>query len=234
MINIELSGRNGKMGRAIETLASDIDDINIVLDNPDVIIDFSHHSNVEAVIKRATELKVPVVIATTGLESYHHEMIREASEMIPVLNSANMSLGINLIAKVLREMVKPLEDGYNIEIIEKHHNQKKDAPSGTALLLGDNINAGCKTKKEYVYGRSGNNLEYSPNEMGFHAVRGGTIPGEHTVIFAGLDEVIEIKHTAYSRNIFAKGAIDGARFLLGQKPGLYNMEDVISLDNGGI
>ena len=172
---------------------------------------------------------IPVVVCTTGLSQEQLDKLADTSKKVAVLKSANMSLGINTICDVLSGISALLsEAGFDIEIVEKHHNKKVDAPSGTALALADTINEATDNKFEYVYDRSTKRESRGANELGISAVRGGTIVGEHEIIFAGTDEVIEIKHTAYSKAIFAKGAIEAARFLAGKPAGLYNMKDVIS------
>jgi 4-hydroxy-tetrahydrodipicolinate reductase len=167
------------------------------------------------------------VVATTGLTEDTQMMLPLAAKVIPVFYSANMSLGINVLIKALQSITPALEADFDIEIIEKHHNQKLDAPSGTALLLADSINDSCETKKEYLYGREGSDLVNDRKQMGIHAVRGGTIPGEHIVIYAGQDEIIELKHTALSREIFANGALKAAEFLADQPAGFYSMQNLI-------
>lgn len=194
----------------------------------DVVIDFSHFSAIPELIQYCVKEKLPVVVATTGLDDEQYALLQDASEIIPVFKTANMSLGINVLAKAIQSIVPPLEENFNIEIVEKHHNQKVDSPSGTALLLADSINAACKEKKEYIYGRHGKSDVCKITDLGIHAVRGGTIPGEHTIIFAGPDEIIEIKHTALSRNIFANGAVKAAKFIAKSGKGLYNMSDMLS------
>ncbi|MGX7125424.1 4-hydroxy-tetrahydrodipicolinate reductase [Enterococcus viikkiensis] len=248
MIDILLSGANGRMGRVLQTMIAQQPTMQVVAgidreafeaDFPtyqtiadfqvavDVIIDFSHYTAVPAVLEYAVEKKIPVVIATTGLTDEVKTQLFAASEKTAVFFSANMSLGINLLAKAIREITPVLEDEFNIEIVEKHHNQKKDSPSGTALLLADAVNDAVSTKKTYVYGRHGNDLENPLSELGIHAIRGGTIPGEHTVIYAGPDEVIELNHLALSRNIFASGAVKAAKYIRTKNTGLYNMEKLI-------
>ncbi|HZK88177.1 MAG TPA: 4-hydroxy-tetrahydrodipicolinate reductase, partial [Anaerovoracaceae bacterium] len=182
---------------------------------------------VNGVLAYCIKKSIPAVIATTALGDSEHEAIKSASQSIPVFNSFNMSLGINAIASLLKMLVPLLENDFNIEIIEKHHNKKKDSPSGTALLLADSINDACQTKKQYIYGRNGSNDDCKITDLGIHSVRGGTIPGEHTIIFAGPDEVIEITHTALSRNIFANGALRAAEFMVKKEKGLYSMKDLI-------
>lgn len=153
-------------------------------------------------------------------------MIHKASEEIPVFRSANMSVGINALAKAIQAITPVLEEKFNVEIIEKHHTTKLDSPSGTALFLADTVSDACVKKKNYIYGRHGRDDKFEMTDLGIHAVRGGTIPGEHTVIYAGPDEVIELTHTAFSRDIFANGAVAAAKFLVGQEKGLYSMDDL--------
>ena len=193
----------------------------------DVVIDFSNHAAVPALIDWCVEKKVPVIVCTTALTPDCLKKIEEASETIPTFRSANMSLGINALVKALKSITPVLEPAYNVEIIEKHHSKKKDSPSGTAIMLADAVNSVCETKKDYVFGRHGKDDECKITDLGIHAVRGGTIPGEHIVIYAGPDEVIELKHTALSRNIFADGALAAAVFLCGKKAGAYSMDDLM-------
>jgi len=194
----------------------------------DVIIDFSTASVVPDTLNYAVSKKIPIVICTTGLSEETLKMAEDASNVIPVFRSANMSVGINLIASLLKKAIKTLDDAnFDIEIIEKHHNQKIDAPSGTALLLADAMNDTMKNKYQYVYDRSSVRQKRDKKELGIHAVRGGTIVGEHSVIFAGKDEVIEFKHSAMSKEIFAVGAIKAAKFIAGKPSGKYDMQDVM-------
>ena len=194
----------------------------------DVIIDFAVTSAIDNLLDYSVSTKTPVVICTTGLSAEQLEKVNEASKKVAVLRSANMSLGINTLMKLLKTATEVLANrGFDIEIVEKHHNQKVDAPSGTALALADCMNQVLDNQYDYTYDRSTVRQKRAKNEIGISAVRGGTIVGEHEVIFAGIDEVIEIKHTAYSKAIFAKGAIDAAKFLKGKEAGLYNMADVI-------
>ena len=249
MIGIALVGANGKMGQVISKLLSESEsagivcgiDINTSVKNSfpvytnfadaketfDVIIDFSHPSSLEDTLSFAISNKKPLVLATTGYSPEQTELIREASEKIPVFFSANMSLGINLLIDLVKKATSLLQDGFDIEIIEKHHNQKIDAPSGTALAIADAINETCDKSNEYVYDRHSTRKKRSKNEIGIHSLRGGTIVGEHSVIFAGNDEFIEIKHTATSKEIFAVGAIKAAKFLIGKEAGFYAMNDII-------
>ncbi len=194
----------------------------------DVIIDFSHADSVPLLLDFAVARNLPVVICTTGLADATLEKIKQVSEKIAVLRSANMTVGINLLANILQQAANILyETGFDIEILEKHHNQKLDAPSGTALLLADSINEALGNNLKYVYDRSTLREKRVKNELGLHAIRGGTIVGEHTVIFAGKDEVIELTHKAHSKEVFAVGALSAAKFLKGKPAGYYNMSDVI-------
>lgn len=250
MVNVIMHGCNGKMGRVITNLVSQDNDIEIVagvdaytgIDNEypvftsikectvkaDVIIDFAVTSAIDNLLDYSVSTKTPVVICTTGLSAEQLEKVNEASKKVAVLRSANMSLGINTLMKLLKTATEVLANrGFDIEIVEKHHNQKVDAPSGTALALANCMNQVLDNQYDYTYDRSTVRQKRAKNEIGISAVRGGTIVGEHEVIFAGIDEVIEIKHTAYSKAIFAKGAIDAAKFLKGKEAGLYNMADVI-------
>lgn len=248
MLKIIIHGCNGKMGRVIAKLASESPDFTIVagvdkntsqLDFPvytdledvqeeaDVIIDFSYHSAVPEMIKAAAKKKLPVVVATTGLSDEELAVINEASKEIPIFRSANMSLGISILISLVKEAAKILQNDFDIEIIEKHHNMKKDAPSGTALAIADAINEVLNDKKEYIYGRHTKAKERSQSELGIHAIRGGTIVGEHDVIFAGHDELLTISHTAQSREIFGYGALKAAKFIAGKNPGIYKMDDLV-------
>jgi 4-hydroxy-tetrahydrodipicolinate reductase len=195
----------------------------------DVIIDFAAAAAVDGLLAYAKERMLPVVLCTTGLSAEQLDAIRESSKEVAILKSANMSLGINTIMSLLKDAANVFcPAGYDVEIVEKHHNQKVDAPSGTALALADSINEARGGAYEYVYDRSKERKKRDKKELGISAVRGGTIVGEHEVIFAGIDEVIEIKHTAYSKSVFAKGAVEAAKYLAGKKPGMYDMADVIA------
>lgn len=250
MVKIIMHGCNGRMGQVITKMVKDdenavivagvdpfdgitndyplfktIDECNV---DADVVIDFAAKSAVEGLLNYCVDKKLPLVLCTTGLDALELKLIEEASLKIPVLKSANMSLGINLIMKILKEYSSLLADeGYDIEIVEKHHNQKKDAPSGTALALADAINEATESRYQYTYDRHEKLAKRDKLEIGISSVRGGTIVGEHEVIFAGEDEVITFEHTAYSRSLFAKGAITAAKFLAGKEPGYYSMQDVI-------
>lgn len=250
MTKVIMHGCNGHMGKVISELVANDDAIEIVagidLDTEeifgypvfanimdcdveaDAIIDFSVAVAVDALLDYAKEKDTPVVLCTTGLSEEQLAKVEEVSKDVAVLKSANMSLGINTLMKLLKMATEVLADrGYDIEIVEKHHNQKLDAPSGTALALADVINETKDNRYEYVFDRSQKREKRSDNEIGISAVRGGTIVGQHDVIYAGTDEVIEIQHTAYSKAVFAKGAIDAAKFLAGKGPGMYDMSDVI-------
>ncbi len=245
-----MHGCNGHMGKVISELCANDADVEIVagidLDTEenfgypvfanimdcdveaDAIIDFSVAVAVDALLDYAKEKNTPVVLCTTGLSEEQLAKVEEVSKDVAILKSANMSLGINTLMKLLKMATEVLADrGYDIEIVEKHHNQKLDAPSGTALALADVINETKDNRYEYVYDRSQKREKRSENEIGLSAVRGGTIVGQHDVIYAGTDEVIEIQHTAYSKAVFGKGAIDAAKFLAGKGPGMYDMSDVI-------
>lgn len=250
MVKAIMHGCNGHMGRVITDLIAQDNDIEIVAgvdantevanDYPvfssidecdvsaDVIIDFAVAAAVDGLLDYAVKTQTPVVLCTTGLSDEQIKKMEEASKEVAILKSANMSLGINTLVKLLRTATDVLADrGYDIEIVEKHHNLKADAPSGTAYLLADSINEVKDGKYEYIFDRSQRNQKRAENELGMSAVRGGNIVGEHTVIYAGTDEVIEIKHTAYSKAVFGKGAIDAAKFLVGKSAGMYDMSDVI-------
>lgn len=250
MMEILLSGCNGKMGQVITRLVSGDDDARIIAgidindsyintypvyssafeyDNKaDVIIDFSHPNCLNSLLEFAVEKQIPAVIATTGLTANQQESLKQASKKIPIFFSANMSLGVNLIIDLACRAAKLLEKNFDTEIIEKHHNQKIDAPSGTALAIADAVSEVLLEKPGYVYDRHSSRKKRSKSEIGIHAIRGGTIVGEHSVIFAGNDEVIEIKHAAASKEVFAVGAIRAAKFLAAKKPGMYNMKDLVS------
>ena len=250
MTKVIMHGCNGHMGKVISELVAKDDAIEIVAGidlnteenfgypvfanimdcdvEADAIIDFSVAVAVDALLDFVKEKGIPVVLCTTGLSDEQLAKVEEVSKDVAVLKSANMSLGINTLMKLLKMATEVLADrGYDIEIVEKHHNQKLDAPSGTALALADVINETKDNRYEYVFDRSQKREKRSDNEIGISAVRGGTIVGQHDVIYAGTDEVIEIQHTAYSKAVFAKGAIDAAKFLAGKDPGMYDMSNVI-------
>jgi 4-hydroxy-tetrahydrodipicolinate reductase len=245
-----LHGCNGKMGQTILSLLAEEQTIEIVAGidtfdtgrNPfpvfktiadcnipaDVIIDFSIAEASDALLDYCMEKSIPCVLCTTGLSEKQLSHLEETAGKVAILKSANMSLGINLLLKMLKEAAMALtQAGFDIEIVEKHHNLKIDAPSGTALALGDSINEALEGEYAYVYDRRQVRAKRSKKEIGFSAIRGGTIVGDHDVIFAGTDEVVTFSHTAYSKAIFAKGAIAAALFLHNKPPGLYSMADVI-------
>ncbi len=247
-----MSGCNGKMGQVITRLSEQYDGFKIaagydIADNGknpypvftdlrscnvkvDVIVDFSNPAALEGLMAYALEKKLPAVIATTGLSPMQNAALEQVSKKIPIFHSANMSLGINLLIDLVKKAAKLLEPNFDIEIIEKHHNQKIDAPSGTALAIADSINSVLDQKKEYIYDRHSRRKKRSKTEIGIHAIRGGTIVGDHTVVFAGNDEIIEISHSAMSRDVLGTGALRAARFICGKKPGLYDMNDLISAE----
>ena len=191
----------------------------------DVMIDFSHHSALEGLLAYATRTGTPLVVCTTGHTEEEMQMMKKASERVAVFFSRNMSLGINLLISLCRRAAATLGEDFDIEIIEKHHNQKLDAPSGTALLIADAL---CEEKEHpYVYDRHAVRKKRERGEIGLHAVRGGTIVGEHEVMFCGKDEIVTLSHSAASREVFATGALRAARFMQGKPAGFYNMDDVI-------
>lgn len=250
MTKVIMNGCNGKMGQVITDIIAKDPEVTIVAgvdiydeqknDYPvfkriadcnvpaDAIIDFSNVSAVDELLDYCEKTKIPVVLCTTGLSEEQLTRVQQVSHSVAVLKSANMSLGINTLMNLLQKAVEVLAPaGFDIEIVEKHHNQKLDAPSGTALALADAMNSAMDQAYEYKYDRSQERKKREPNEIGIQAVRGGTIVGEHEVIFAGTDEVIEFKHTAYSKAIFGKGAVEAAKFLAGKPAGMYDMHDVI-------
>lgn len=249
MINIMLSGCNGKMGRVISSLVEADENSKIICgvdlntesysdfpvvnspfdfnDKADVIIDFSHPSAIEKNINYAKETGTPIIVATTGLSKEQVAFVKEASLKVAVFYSANMSIGVNLIIDLAKKAARLLSDKFDIEIIEKHHNQKIDAPSGTALAIADAINDELDNSYEYVYDRHSVRMKRTKKEIGIHAVRGGTIVGEHDVLFAGNNEVVTLSHLATSKEIFAEGAIKAAKYLAGKPAGFYNMDSMI-------
>ena len=250
MVKVIMHGCNGKMGQVISGLIAadpdvemaagvdarddghnsypvftDIEDCNV---EADCIIDFSAAAAVDKLLTYCVEKHLPCVLCTTGLSEEQLKKVEEASKSTAILKSANMSLGINLLLKMLKEAAGVLAPaGFDMEIVEKHHNLKVDAPSGTALALADSINEEFDNQYEYVYDRSSRREKRPKKEIGISAVRGGTIVGDHDVIFAGADEVITFSHTAYSKAVFGKGAVQAAKFLAGKSAGMYNMGDVI-------
>ena len=249
MVKVILNGCNGAMGRVITDIAANDEAVEIVAGvdmntemtagypvfqtleecpKADVVIDFSVAKATNGVLAYCEATKTPLVLCTTGLSEEQLVKVEEASKKVAVLKSANMSLGVNLLMKILKDAAKVLAPaGYDIELVEKHHNLKVDAPSGTALALADSINEAMNNEYTYVYDRSQVREKRSQKEIGISAVRGGTIVGDHEVIFAGTDEVIEFKHTAYSKAVFGKGAVEAAKFLAGKPAGRYDMSNVI-------
>lgn len=252
MVKVLMHGCNGKMGQVISRIVAETEGMELAAgvdrflgrENPyptfesidacdvpvDVVVDFSNASATDEMLDACVRKNLPVVLCTTGLSEEQLAKVQECSEKIAILRSANMSLGVNLLMKLLKNATSVLAPaGYDIEIVEKHHNQKLDAPSGTAIALADSINEALDNEYTYNFNRSDVRKKREKNEIGIVAVRGGTIVGEHEVIFAGEDEVIEFKHTAYSKAIFAKGAVAAAAFLAGKEAGMYDMSDVIQL-----
>lgn len=193
----------------------------------DVIVDFSHYSRLDTLLDYAVDRGLPLVIATTGYSDEILKKIENSSKKIPILLSSNMSLGINLLQDILEKITPILYPNYDIELIEKHHNKKIDSPSGTAKTLLEVIKKNIDEVIEEKYGRIGMEKR-EKNEIGVHSLRGGTIVGEHSVLFCGNDEIIELKHTALSKKIFAEGALQGAKFIIGKEPGLYSMKDIFN------
>ena len=251
MTKLVLNGCGGKMGRVIAAFAKERDDCEIVagadarppeddLGFPvfgsllnisvpaDVLVDFSHPSALTDVLRFAREKQMPAVIATTGMSPAQIEEITAAAASLPLFFCANMSLGINLLTELAKIAASVLGDQFDVEIIEAHHNQKLDAPSGTALMLADAISGVREKPTRYEYDRHSQRKKRDKQEIGIHSVRGGTIVGEHQVIFAGRDEILTLSHSARSKEIFAVGALGAAVFLKGRAPGLYTMADLVA------
>lgn len=248
MVRIILSGANGKMGKVIQSVVSGRDNCEIVAgvdintesngfpvystfeeikEDADVIIDFSNPALLNSLLSYSEKKSIPVVIATTGFDDSQKKQIEEAAKKTAVFFTYNMSLGINLLANLAKKAVEVLGDEFDIEIIEKHHNQKIDAPSGTALMLADAICEEIQKPMKYEYDRHSKREKRTKNEIGMHAVRGGTIVGEHEIIFAGRDEIITLSHSARSKEIFAVGAVNAAMFMADKKSGMYSMKEMI-------
>ena len=249
MTNIVISGANGKMGSTIYGYIKEREDCCAVAgidlntaqyadftiyesfsgltQKPDVIIDFSHPSTLDSLLSYCLSTGTPVVIGATGYSDEQIQRIKSAAEQIPVFFTFNMSLGINLLVSLAKKAAAVLGDQFDIEIIEKHHNQKLDAPSGTAIMLANAINETLDNSKHFVYDRHSRRQKRERSEIGMHAVRGGTIVGEHEVIFAGHDEVITLAHSAASKTVFAEGAVNAAVFLRQQPAGLYDMQRLV-------
>ena len=250
MVKIIMHGCNGHMGQVISGIVEKDPDAEIVAGidiadqgknsypvftdvdacqvEADAIIDFSSAKATDKLLEYSAARQIPVVLCSTGLSQEQLAKVEETSRKVAVLKSANMSLGINTLLKLVQDAAKVLAAaGFDMEIVEKHHRLKLDAPSGTALALADSINEAMDNQYHYVYDRSQKREKRDDKEIGISAVRGGTIVGEHEIIFAGQDEVIEFKHTAYSKAIFGKGAVEAAKFLAGKPAGRYDMSDVI-------
>ena len=248
MTKVIITGYSGKMGASLINVAASREDIEIVggIDivepvnakfeyaktfselkcNADVIVDFSNPAVLDSMLEYAVEKNIPVVICTTGYSEEQKKKIFAASEKIAVFYSGNMSLGINLIIELAKKAAAVFGDGFDVEIVEQHHNQKLDAPSGTALMIADAISE-VKTDAEYVYDRHSYRKKRDKKEIGIHSVRGGNIVGEHEVIFAGQDEVLTISHSAHSKTVFAVGALNAAVYLKNKGAGMYNMSDLL-------
>lgn len=249
-MNILLHGCNGKMGQVLTRIISEGPDMKIACGvdinidkfknpypvyqelsdidkNVDVLIDFSNHQCIDSILDFGLKTKTPLVICTTGFTPDEKDKIKNASKDIGVFHSANMSLGINLILSLIKQATKTLYGEFDIEIIEKHHNMKLDSPSGTALMIADAINDEINNSAEFIYGRHSKTQKRQKEEIGIHSVRGGSIVGEHSVIFAGAGEVVEINHTALSRDVFAYGAIKAAKFMKDKAIGLFTMKDIV-------
>ena len=248
MTRILLCGASGRMGRVIHglteqqeslTIAGGVDAFKSATPFPlyssfeeintdaDVIVDFSHPDSLDDLLAYATARQLPVVIGTTGYTKAQIEKIHAASEKIPIFFTFNLSLGINLLCSLAKKAAAFLGDDFNVEIIEKHHNQKIDAPSGTALMLANAVNETFGERCVYEYDRHSKRQKRSKNEIGIHSIRGGTIVGEHEVLFAGHDETITLSHSAASKEVFASGALKAAAFLIGKPAGMYTMSDLI-------
>ncbi len=251
MLKLIINGVNGRLGNTLVQVAKEHEDIEIVAGidisaknsshpfpvyeninlcdtKADVLIDFSRPEATESVLAYCVKNKIGAVIATTGLGDKEKQFINEASIHIPVFFTANMSLGVNLIMSLAKQAAAILGEDFDIEIVEKHHNHKVDSPSGTALVLADAINESLATKHEYVFGRHDKDSRRTKNEIGIHAIRGGTVVGEHDIMFLGNDEVIQITHAAHSKNVFAVGAIRAAKFISDKQNGLYSMSDILA------
>lgn len=249
MVKIMLSGCNGTMGKVIANTISERSDCTVsvgvdinndctlsfpVIDSfqkaetpCDVIIDFSHPAQLSNLLDFAVKNNIPTVIGTTGMSEEQKQEIEKASKIIPIFYTGNMSLGINLLSSLAKKAAEVLGGQFDAEIIEKHHNKKIDAPSGTALMLAESVKEGLSFEPEYVYDRHERREKRHKEEIGIHSVRGGSIVGEHEIIFAGPDEIVSLKHTAMSKGIFANGAVNAAVFLMGKRAGLYDMKDMI-------
>jgi len=249
MTNIAICGANGKMGKTVYTCASERIDCKVIAGvdvftkqyadfpiveapdklpvKPDVIIDFSNPALLHNLLGYCLSTGTPLVIGSTGYSDEQIAQIKSASQQIPIFFTFNMSLGINLLVQLAKKAASVLGDQFDIEIVEKHHNQKIDAPSGTAIMLANAVNETLNNSKNYVYDRHSRRQKREKSEIGMHSIRGGTIVGEHDVIFAGHDEVITLSHSAASKAVFANGAVNAAVFLKDQPAGLYDMSQMI-------
>ena len=247
-LKVIINGYSGTMGKVLTNCVLDDEELELVAgvspkhhdvndkfntyssfaevqEDADVVIDFSNPLALDGILEYCLNTKTPVVLATTGYNDEEMEKIHEAAKQIPVFLSFNMSLGVNILLKLVKEAAKNL-NGFDIEIIEKHHNKKVDSPSGTAVMIANAVKE-VREQSEFIYGRHGRTGKRQQNEVGIHAVRGGTIVGEHSAIFAGNDEILEINHSARSKNVFAEGAIAAAKYLVNQEPGFYNMDNML-------
>lgn len=249
MTKIVICGANGKMGHTVASCIEAREDCKVIAgidsytkvysdfpivetpaeltEKPDVIIDFSNPSSLDELLEYAFTNNVALVLATTGYSDEQIDKIKAAAEQIPVFFTFNMSLGINLLVQLAKTAVSVLGDQFDIEVVEKHHNLKIDAPSGTAIMIANAINETRDNKYHYVYDRHARRMKREKTEIGMHAIRGGTIVGEHDVIFAGRDEVITLSHSAQSKGVFAVGAVNAAVFVAGKEPGLYDMQQLV-------
>jgi len=249
MTNIVICGANGKMGKTVYNCVCQRDDCKVIAGidifteqyadfpivdvpsklpvKPDVIIDFSNPASLDALLEYCLSTGTPVVVAATGYSDEQISKIKAAANQIPVFFTFNMSLGINLLVQLAKKAADVLGEHFDIEIVEKHHNQKIDAPSGTAIMLANAINETLDNSHHYVYDRHSQRKKRNKNEIGMHAIRGGTIVGEHDVIFAGHDEVITLSHSASSKSVFAEGSVNAALYIAGKNPGLYDMANLV-------
>ena len=252
MTNIIICGIGGKMGRMLFDTAQEIKDINIVggvdkycgfnydfpvfenFDNCnilcDAVIDFSRPEALKDILPYCIKNKIPAVLASTGYDNNHNKMIEEASKKVAIFQSSNMSLGVNLLCELIKHAAKFL-DGFDIEIIEKHHNKKVDSPSGTALTLANSVNSVFDGRKKYVYGRHSMSQKRQSDEIGIHAIRGGSVVGEHDVLFLGNDETVTLSHKAQSKSVFAEGALKASQFIKNKPAGIYSMNDMLNINN---
>lgn len=248
MINLLICGIGGKMGHNLLSVAqqdkdiskiygldkSEVNDVNIPVftdfknlpQDINCIIDFSRPEALSPLLDYAKSNSIPLVLATTGYSENQIEEISRASQLLPIVQSGNMSFGIAVMCELVKSAAKKLSTGFDIEIVETHHNQKVDSPSGTAIMLAKSVNQGLKEPRHLTFGRHSTNAKREKNEIGMHSIRGGSVVGEHTVSFFGEDEVITISHTAQSKTMFAVGAIKAAKFLIGKPKGLYNMKEL--------